>query len=95
MDQQSAPYRPSVVYLLSVLESGGTADIKTGISLPDEPPGNFMIFIVYFIYQLILNVIEHSDDTDVGVALLRNGEEENTPMLDFFLNCCEQSNLVY
>lgn len=55
-----------------------------------------MIFIVYFIYQLILNVIEHSDDTDVGVALLRNGEEEeNTPMLDFFLNCCEQSNLVY
>lgn len=54
-----------------------------------------MIFIVYFIYQLILNVIEHSDDTDVGVALLRNGEKENTPMLDFFLNCCEQSNLVY
>lgn len=59
------------------------------------PPGNFMIFIVYFIYQLILNVIEHSDHTDVGVALLRNGEEENIPMLDFFLNCCEQSNLVY
>lgn len=54
-----------------------------------------MIFIVYFIYQLILNVIEHSDDTDVGVALLRNGEEENTPMLDFVINCREQSDLVY
>lgn len=52
MDQQSAPYRPSVVYLLSVLESGGTADIKTGISLPDEPLRTFAPWKFYDLYCL-------------------------------------------
>lgn len=52
MDQQSAPYRPSMVYLLSVLESGGTGDIKTGISLPDEPPRTFAPWKFYDLYCL-------------------------------------------
>ncbi len=39
------------------------------------------------------HIVKYADDTAL-VSLLHDGEEKHGPVLDFFLNWCENSNLL-
>ena len=84
-----------------------TQQVKIGIALSDtittwigSPQGCVLSSLIFILYTNSYistfpnrHFIKYADDTAL-VSLLFDDEEDNGPVLDFFINWCEKSNLL-
>lgn len=85
-------------YRIQQVKIGGSISDKliTSVGAPQGCVLSPLLFILYINSCVSFfknrHIVKYADDTAL-VSLLNDGEEEHGPVLDFFLNWCENSNL--